>query len=62
MSKIIKAKVGVICRSRLDNSRCHAKTEFNSYFIIHIIHISHITHNSHFIIHIYTNVVQVQLF
>ena len=36
MSKIIKTKVGVICRSRLDNSRCHAKTEFNSYFIIHI--------------------------
>ena len=36
MSKIIKAKVGVICRSRLDNSRYHAKTEFTSYFIIHI--------------------------
>ena len=30
ISRIIKAKVG------LDDSRYHAKTEFNNYFIIHI--------------------------
>ena len=36
ISEIIKAEVGVICRSHLDNFRYHAKTEFNSYFIIHI--------------------------
>ena len=46
ISRFIKAEVGVICRSRrlrqvtpakslIDNSRYHAKTEFNNYFIIH---------------------------
>ena len=36
--RIIKAEVGVIDNANrgLDNSRYHAKTEFNNYFIIHI--------------------------